>query len=144
MAENTLSKFTTLAQILSVVVGVVVSVLSFNATRQKEAEARKAEAVRPFMVLRQEIYRKTVETAAVLANPDTHTPEEVQKAKRDFRNLYVAELSMVEARDVENNMVALARQVDPELASFTPAQSAAYNLAHALRDSFIAEYGIQP
>jgi len=32
-------------QVLSVVVGVVVSVLSFNATREKEAEARRAEAM---------------------------------------------------------------------------------------------------
>jgi hypothetical protein len=83
-----------------------------------------------------------VKAAAVLANPDTHTPEELTAAKKRFRELYVSELSMVEAPEVESKMVALARQIDPELTTFTPAQQAAYDLAHALRASFTAAYGV--
>jgi hypothetical protein len=58
-------------QIISVVVGIVISVLSFNATRVKEAEVRKLEAAKPFLVLRQELYRDAVKAAGVLTNPTT-------------------------------------------------------------------------
>lgn len=39
-------------QVLSVVAGVVISVLSFNATHLKEARARALEADKPFVELR--------------------------------------------------------------------------------------------
>ncbi len=126
-----------LVKTLSVVVGVVMSVLSFNATRDKEAEARKIEAERPFVELRRSIYLETVKTVAIIANPDGRSPEEVLKAKRRFRDLYVAELSMVESLDVEQKMVDLASKVDPELLKLTPAQTAALNLAKALRSGFL-------
>jgi hypothetical protein len=133
----------TTAQILSVVVGVVIAVLSFNATRIKEAEALRLEAAKPFLQLRQNVYTEAVKAAAVLSNPETHTPDEISKAKKRFRELYVAELSMVESKQVEKNMVALAKVIDPPLASFTPAQKAAYDLSHSLRDSFISSWGIK-
>jgi hypothetical protein len=136
------STLATAAQVVSVVVAVVISILSFNYTRQKEAEARQAEAARPFLELRQRLYGEAVKAAAVLANPDTHTAEELTAAKKRFRELYVSELSMVEAPEVESMMVALAHQIDPEVTKFTPAQQAAYDLAHALRTSFTAAYGV--
>ncbi len=132
----------TTAQVLSVVVGVVISVLSFNATRVKEAEALRLEAAKPFLQLRQKVYTEAVKAAAVLSDPDSHTPEELSKAQKRFRELYVAELSMVESKEVEKKMVALAKIIDPSLASFSPAQQAAYDLAHALRDTFISTWGI--
>lgn len=136
------STLATAAQVTSVLVAVVISVLSFNQTRQKEAEARKAEAVKPFLELRQRLYGEAVKAAAVLTNPDTHTPEELVAAKKRFRELYVSELSMVEAPEVESKMVELANHIDPELIKLTPAQQAAYDLAHALRTSFTAAYGV--
>src|SRR5262249_26053223 len=136
------SNLATLVQVLSVVVGVVISVLSFNDARQKEAIARQIEAAKPFLQLRQTLYTEAVKAAAVLTNPGTHTSDELTAAKRRFRELYVAELSMVEAPEVEAKMVALAKQIDPELTQLTPAQSAAYSLAHALRDSFTASWGV--
>nr|WP_320015706.1 hypothetical protein [uncultured Desulfobacter sp.] len=42
-------------QVLSVVAGVVISVLSFNTTRLKEAETRALEADRPFVELRRRV-----------------------------------------------------------------------------------------
>ena len=132
----------TTAQVLSVVVGVVISVLSFNATRDKEAEARRLEAAKPFLTLRQNVYTEAVKAAAVLANPEVHTPKELASAKKRFRDLYVAELSMVESQEVASRMVALASLIDPPLASFTPAQQAAYNLSHALRDTYISSWGL--
>jgi hypothetical protein len=139
-----LASVATTVQVLSVVAGVVVSILSFNATRDKEAEARRAEAIKPFLQVRQDLYMQAVKAAAVLANADIHTPEEVNAARKRFRNLYVAELSMVEAPEVEESMMRLAAAVDSEVTKFTPAQTAAYYLAHALRESFVASWQIKP
>lgn len=140
-------------QILSVVVGVVISVLSYTSALNKESQARiaetkrhedqkkteqekrQAEAARPFVELRQELYIDAVKVAAVLANPDDHTPEELKDAQKRFRELYVAELSLVEGFGVEAHMKDLADALDDPVANFTPTQAAAFHLAHALRDS---------
>ena len=132
----------TTAQVVSVVVGVVISVLSFNATRDREAEARRLEAARPFLMLRQNVYSEAVKAAAIMANPEVHTSEEQAAAKTRFRDLYVAELSMVESRDVASKMVALASVIDPPLRMFTPAQKAAYRLSQALRDTYVESWGL--
>jgi hypothetical protein len=154
-----------LIQVLSVVVGVIISVLSFNAARETEAHARvaeaeaktlelkkyedqrkdesekrQAEAARPFLELRQKLYLEAVQAAAVLANPKDHSEEKVMEAKTRFRELYVAELSLVEGVGVEKGMIALAEAVDPDLRSLTPEQLAAYKLAHALRDSLVKSW----
>jgi hypothetical protein len=144
MPEEPLKTLATLGQVVSVVAGVVISILSFNATRQKEAEARQVEAAKPFLELRQDLYTQTLKAVAVLANPETHTDVEFQAAKKRFRELYVAELSMVEAPEVEAKMKALAAQIDPELTNLKPAQLAAYELAHALGRSFSGTYGVKP
>jgi len=134
--KTTLELVATTVQVLSVVAGVVVSVLSFNVTRQKEADARRQEAEKPFVELRRTVYLEAVKTAGLIANPDGRTADEVAKAKRRFRELYVAELSMVEAPDVERKMVELAAAVDPDLKQLSPAQGAALNLARALGASY--------
>jgi hypothetical protein len=140
--QGVISSLSALAQVVSVAVAVVISVLSFNATRQTEAQAREFEASKPFLELRQSRYNEALKAAAVLANPDTHTATELSDAKKRFRDLYVAELSMVEAPEVEAKMVALAAEIDPELTRLTNAQRAAYDLAHALRDSFVTSWRV--
>lgn len=142
MNQGVISSLSALVQVVSVAVAVVISVLSFNATRQTEAEAREFEASKPFLELRQERYTDALKAAAVLANPDTHTAAELSDAKKRFRDLYVAELSMVEAPEVEAKMVALAAEIDPELTRLTNAQRAAYDLAHALRDLFVTSWRV--
>jgi hypothetical protein len=137
---NVMNSVATTVQVVSVVVGVVISILSFNHAREKDAEARKLEATKPFLELRQKLYTEAVKVAAVLSNPGTHSEEEIQAARKRFRDLYVTELSMVEAPGVEAEMKAFAAEVDKELLALTPAQGAAYNLAHALRDSYVASY----
>ena len=129
------------------VAGVVISVLSFNATRQQSLQTqnnemltRRLEVAKPFLELRQKLYMEALKTASILSAPEGRTEEELRTARRRFRELYVTELSMVEPRGVESSMVELARQIDPKLLKLDPAQSAAYNLAHALRDSFTAEW----
>ena len=106
-------------QVLSIVAGVVISVLSF-------------------------LYMEAVKAAAILANREGYSQKELASAKRRFRELYVAELSMVESPEVEAKMVVLALETDPSLKQLNPAQDAAYKLAHALRDSFAAAWGTGP
>ena len=142
-AKPVLDLVATTVQVLSVVAGVVFSVLSFNAAREKEADARQLDAAKPFLALRQSLYQEAVKAAAVLANPTTHSDDEVKVARKRFRELYVAELSMVEAPEVEAEMKNLAREIDRELLSMTPAQSAAYTLAHTLRDSFVQSWKVR-
>jgi hypothetical protein len=128
---------------MSVVAGVVISVMSFNATREKEAEARELEAAKPFFTLRQNLYSEAVKAAGVLANPEVHSKEEIANSRKRFRELYVAELTMVEAKEVEATMKAMAASVDPDLLKMTKAQIAAYNLAHALRDTFANSWKVK-
>ncbi len=78
----------------------------------------------------------------MLVNPTTHSEEEIQAVQKRFRDHYVAELSMVEAPEVEGMMVRLAELVDKEVTQFTPAQNAAYKLSHVLRDSFVSSWQI--
>jgi hypothetical protein len=138
MAEpkSNLELMASTVQVLSVVVGVVISVLSFNATRVKEAEARVLEADKPFVELRRNVYLDAVKTAAIITNPEGRTADELAKAKRRFRELYVAELTMVEDSTVEGEMVNLARAVDPGLATLTGGQDAALRLARALKGGY--------
>jgi hypothetical protein len=143
-AKPWLNNIATTVQVGSVVAGVVISILSFNAAREKEADARKLEAAKPFLTLRQGLYTEAVKAAATLVNQSTHTAEEIQAAGKRFRDLYVAELSMVEAPNVEEKMAALAMEIDRELVPLQGARLAAYQLAHALRDSFVAEWQLPP
>ena len=134
--KSNLELAASLVQVLSVVVGVVISVLSFNFARVKEAEMRALEADKPFVELRRSIYLEAVKTAAQIANPDGRSPEDLSKAKLRFRELYVAELTMVEDQEVEQQMVNLAKAVDPELEYLTQSQSAALGLAKALKSGY--------
>jgi hypothetical protein len=138
-----LTKISTSVQVISVVVGVVISVLSFSKSQEKEAEARileaetrRIEALAPFYKLRQERYVEIAQVSAMLVDEQLYTEEEIEIAKKRFRALYIVELSMVESGDVEKKMVKLASKVDPDLLTFTPAQQAAYDLSHTLRGSF--------
>ncbi|MGH6882076.1 hypothetical protein [Hypericibacter sp.] len=144
-----LDSISKLVQVLSVVVGVVISIWSLTTAqkseaeaRVKEAETRKLELAKPFLELRQKFYLEAVHAAAVLANPEVETEEDVDKARKRFRELYVAELSMVECPNVEASMVHLAQTIDKDLTKLTPAQSAALDLAHALRDTFVMSWEV--
>ena len=139
---NTIDRVSSTIQVVSVAVGVVISVLSFTNAQVKEARARRAQAAKPFLDLRQKLYLEAVQAAGVLSNSGDHTSDEIANARKRFRELYVAELSLVEAKGVEASMVELAKVIDPELAQFTPEQAAAYNLAHALRNSLVRSWDL--
>jgi hypothetical protein len=154
-----------LISVVSVVAGVVISVLTYRGAIDKETRAREleaaartkevestqrqlkadaerkaTEAARPFLELRQKYYLEAVHAAAVLANAHDYPPALVRQTRSRFRELYVAELSLVEASGVESAMMKLAAEVDPELGQMTAGQRAAYDLAHALRDSLVQSW----
>ena len=151
MAEkeaNNLDSILKLIQVLSVVVGAVISILSFNNARVKEAEARKSdfekrqiEAAKPLLELRQKRYMETIEAVSVLATPDKHTPQELDKARKRFEELYWGELSMVEEKGVEAAMVRVRQSLDSGSAS--EIQKSTYNLSHILRDSLLKSWGVE-
>lgn len=138
MAEpkSTFERTLSFIQVMAIVGGVVVSLMNINATRVRELEARAREADEPFVDLRRKMYLEAVRTGVVLANHDGYTEDELKKARLRFRELYVAELSMVEDRDVEKQMVALARLVDPSLLELSDAQIKALDLAKALKPGY--------
>ncbi len=130
-------------QVVSVVVGVVISILSYSDAREKEAEARikeaqtrRIEALAPFYALRQERYVEVSKIAAILADSESYTEGQVVDAMKRFRALYIVELSMVESGEVESKMMEFATVVSPRLLQFSDSQTAAYNLSHALQKSF--------
>jgi len=86
--------------------------------------------------LRRCVYLEAVKTVAIIANPEGRTQDELDKAKRRFRELYVAELTMVEDSAVASRMVHLAQAVDPELINLSPQQVAALQLAQALKAGY--------
>ncbi len=149
MQQDNLERLFKTVQVLSIVAGAVISVLSFNQARKQEALAQQAaagkqqlEAAKPFLELRQQLYLDAVKQAAILANPEVHSKDEIETARKRFRELYVAELSMVEGANVEAEMIKLAEQVDRDLLQLSPAQTAAYDLAHVLRNSLVTSWNV--
>ncbi len=154
-----LQELATLIQVLSIIVASVLSIWSFNGARKKEAEARiveaqkyeqqrtddarrqRIEAAKPFLEMRQQKYMEAIKVAGVLASPDVHTAEEIKVAEKRFSELYWAELSLVEARNVESSMVMLAGSLG-KYSQPTPRQQAALKLAHDLRDSLVESWGV--
>ena len=129
------------AQVFSVVVGVVISVWNITAAYQKDADARRIEAAKPFLELRQKRYTEAIQAASILASQKFHTPDEIDAARKRFWELYWGELSLVEEADVETAMVKLGASLEPGLKK-TPQQDLTYCLAHALRDSLIRSWGV--
>ena len=149
MQQDHLERLFKTVQVLSIVAGVVVTVLSFNQARKQEADAQQSEAAKqqleaakPFLDCASD-YILTLYSRQrfSLIQRCTQRTSWKQPRKR-FRELYVAELSMVEGANVEAEMVQVARAVDPDLLKLSPAQKAAYDLAHALRNSLVTSWNV--
>jgi hypothetical protein len=154
-----------LVQTLSVVVGVVISIWTVSDTRKKEAEARieasktenferqkyadqkqadaykaQIEAARPFLELRQKRYLEAAHAAGILAEPSLHTQKELVDARKQFYELYWADLSLVEETDVAVAMenFSMTLRSSPR----TEPQDKSLALAHALGDSLTRSWGV--
>jgi len=126
---------------ISVVVGVVITVMNLKLAREKEAESRKIEAARPFLELRQNIYMDALKNASILASQDLHSEEEVKQARKRFSELFWGECSLIEESNIEADMIAIAESENLR-DSITPTQKASYALAHAMRESLIKSWGV--
>ena len=144
------------AQTIGIFVSILGSTIAYCVTWAKEIEARKAaetatatarkiEARRPFLDLRQQRYVEIGQVVATLVASPPSDPENetIRKARQRFRELYIIELSMVESPVVEAEMKALAKQIDPTLVELDRSQRRALDLAHALRDSFSGDFGLE-
>jgi hypothetical protein len=157
--QSHVQTFATLIQVLAVVAGVVISILSFNYTRDRELavreaeakryadqrsdehERRRVEAAKPFLEMRQQKYMEAIKVAGILSTPADQTPAEIKAAEKRFSELYYAELALVESKETEAAMVALADSLGRR-ANPTPQQQETLRLAHILRDSLIKAWGV--
>lgn len=157
--KSALETISSLIQVVSVVAGVVISVLSFNQAREQEAKTReleikkyndqrndelrrqRIEAAKPFLDMRQKRYADAIQQAGILANPDTHTKAELDKAKQRFQELYWADLGLVEDSSVAGAMFDLSQKLGLN-SEPTDAQRLSLDLAHKLRDSLLDSWGI--
>ena len=128
---------------MSVIVGIVISVLNFRIAKEAEAESRKIEAAKPFLELRQKLYFEALNSAAVLASKNFHTEDEIIQAKKRFAELYWGELSLVEEFDIEKKMVDIAR-AENLLDSVYGSQQPTLKLAHLMRESLTKSWAVDP
>lgn len=126
---------------MSVIVGIVISVMNFRIAKEKEAESRKIEAAKPFLELRQKLYLEALNNASILASKKFHTEDEIAEARKRFSELYWGELSLIEEVSIEKSMIALAEAENLNDSS-TDTQRSTYNLAHVMRKSLVASWGI--
>ncbi len=126
------------AQTISIIIGIVISVVSYFSARAKEALARQIEAQAPFLKLRQERY---VEIGEVVATLVSHAPEsdEYASAKTRFRGLYIMQLTMIESPEVATRMFELGDEIDPTLRKLNTKDRKAFDLARALQRSFCGD-----
>lgn len=141
MTETTIKHLSTTATIISVVTGVVISVLTYKAAADRDAKTRKMEAARPFLELRQKLYVEALNTAAVLASPSYHDSTEIAKAKKRFLELYWGELVLVENKGIDTLMVDIAREQNL-LTDTCAAKDYIITLARSMRQSLKQSWGI--
>ena len=122
---------------LGVVGGVCFSVWSFNSTRVRRGDRSHFLSSARGCIWKQLSKQGFWQTLTITLQSKSQMPD------GDFVELYVAELSMVESTLVESHMVRLAERSTPGLNPFAPTQDAAYDLSHALRDSFVTSWGIK-
>jgi hypothetical protein len=116
-----------------------------NANKAKEEQSRLIEAQRPFLVKQLELYFETAAVVGKLVSIDVNDPN-WESLERRYWALYWSELSMVEHRVVEAAMknfgdTLVRYKVAPIVENKRTLQSAAYNLAHAIRTGIEAAWG---
>ena len=139
--SETLKSVGSFVTIISVVIGVVISVMNYRAAQEKEAESRRIEVTKPFYELRQKLYLEALNSASILASKSLHTEEEIAKAKKRFSELYWGELSLVEEYKIEEKMIAVARE-EGLTDSVTSTQALTYELAHLMQKSIFQTWGV--
>ncbi|AND92449.1 MULTISPECIES: hypothetical protein [Bradyrhizobium] len=127
---------------LATVIGAVWVALTYFRSEKDAAVTRKFESRKPFLELQLKLYTETAQIAGKLAVADINKADYSDAVYR-FWELYWSELAVVEDRQVERAM----EQVGDALAKFQNGEprkvveDAVLDLAHALRDEIVSEWG---
>ena len=128
------------AGVLVAVAGFVWGVYQYFDKRDREIENARVAAARPFLERQLALYTDASRSAAVIATSDDAA--ERAKAEARFWELYWGELALVEDRTVEAAMVAFRNGLVNE-ADQRQLQGLSLTLAHVLRDSLAASWGVE-
>jgi hypothetical protein len=107
--------------------------------REREADVRRIEAMKPFLDRQLELYTEATQVTAAIA-VSTDTAERTLALQRFWR-LYYGELALVEDRSVEAAMVVFGRALQ-ESRDTRELQQLALQLARACRESLAASWGV--
>jgi len=128
---------------LATVVGAVWIALTYFRGQKDAAIARLFESRKPFLELQLKLYTETAQIAGrlVVANVDN---EEFKQALYRFWQLYWSELAVVEDQQVERAMEKVGFALKTMQRTDEPhkvLEDAVLELAHALRDGIVNEWG---
>jgi hypothetical protein len=152
MSENRQSRFEVGLKLLSPLLAVAVffwGIYTYRDTAQQQlareeadarrtAETRRIEATRPYLDKQLALYTEATKVTATIAT--SADSQEIEKAKKRFRELYWGELALVERSDVARAMVAFREALDTKKGQDALAPLA-LDLAHACRDELAASWG---
>jgi len=109
-----------------------------EADARRTAETRRIEATRPYLDKQLALYTEATKVTATIAT--SADSQEIEKAKKRFRELYWGELALVERSGVARAMVAFREALDAKKGQDALAPLA-LDLAHACRDELAASWG---
>jgi hypothetical protein len=109
-----------------------------EAEARRTAETRRIEATRPYLDKQLALYTEATRVTAIIAT--STDSQEVEKALKRFKELYVGELALVERGSVAGAMVAFREALDERKGQEWLAPLA-LNLAHVCRDELAASWG---
>jgi hypothetical protein len=127
---------------LATVVGAVWIALTYFRSQKDVAIARLFESRKPFLELQLKLYIETAQIAGKLAVADIDK-EEFKKALYRFWELYWSDLAVVEDKKVEQAMEKVGEALG-KMQKGAPREvleDAVLDLAHALRDGIVTEWG---
>jgi hypothetical protein len=137
-----ITDLTPFGTIIVTVVGAAWIAITYFRSEKAAAIARLFESRRPFLELQLKLYTETAQIAGKIVVPGLPQNER-QAAVRRFWELFWSELAVVEGDQVERAMVqvgqALRKMEQGEPLGVL--EQAVLNLAHALRDDIMSEWG---
>ena len=107
--------------------------------REREAETRRIEAMKPYLERQLKLYTEATQIAATLATVTADSIED--KTMQRFWELYWGELALVENADVEKAMVQFGQGLQNGY-NKSRLQQLSLELAHACRESLATSWGV--
>lgn len=124
-----------IAGVLSVMIGIMLSIASFALARHREDETRRQALLQPSLELRRNRYLDILSTLGKIA-ADDQDDKTLVEAKRRFWELYWADLSLVEDDEVKKAMQELGGMLKSG-ASLSTFQQSTYKFASLIRQRIV-------